>query len=68
MKNDGLLDRNGLKGEIGDAMHTLPCGAGHALRLILAAPRAFWAFVLVVLAAVLHRATDMDRRPALGCC
>ena len=67
MKNDGLLDKNWLKGEIGDAMHALLCGAGHNPRLILAALRAFLAFVLVVLAAVLYRADVIDRRPAVGC-
>ena len=36
MKSDGLLARNWLKGEIGDAMHALLCGAGHNLRMILA--------------------------------
>ena len=35
MKNDGLLGRNYLKGALGDAMHTILCGAGHNLRLIL---------------------------------
>jgi IS5 family transposase len=36
MKTDGLLDRNWLKGALGDAMHALLCGAGHNLRMILA--------------------------------
>jgi len=36
MKTDGLLDRNWLKGSLGDAMHALLCGAGHNLRMILA--------------------------------
>ena len=35
MKADGLLDRNWLKGEQGDALHALLCGAGHNLRMIL---------------------------------
>ena len=34
MKTDGLLDRNWLKGELGDALHAVMCGAGHNLRLI----------------------------------
>lgn len=68
MKNDGLLDRNWLKGEIGDAMHALLCGAGHNLRLILAALRAFLAFVLVVLGAALRGDAEPVRRPAgVGC-
>jgi len=36
MKADGLLDRNWLKGALGDAMHAILCGAGHNLRMILA--------------------------------
>jgi transposase, IS5 family len=36
MKADGLLDRNWLKGALGDAMHAVLCGAGHNLRMILA--------------------------------
>lgn len=35
MKADGKLDRNWLKGAIGDAMHAVLCGAGHNVRLIL---------------------------------
>lgn len=40
MKGDGLLARNWLKGEIGDAIHALLCGAGHNLRMVLACLRA----------------------------
>lgn len=36
MKTDGLLNRNWLKGALGDAMHALLFGAGHNLRMILA--------------------------------
>jgi IS5 family transposase len=36
MKNDGLLGKNWLRGELGDAIHAILCGAGHNLRLILA--------------------------------
>lgn len=35
LKEDGLLDRNYLKGTTGDAMNVVLCGAGHNLRLIL---------------------------------
>jgi IS5 family transposase len=35
MKADGKLDRNWLKGALGDAVHAVLCGAGHNLRLIL---------------------------------
>ena len=42
MKNDGLLGRNYLKGELGDAMHAILCGAGHNIRMILRRLRIFW--------------------------
>ncbi|HRO57950.1 MAG TPA: IS5 family transposase [Burkholderiaceae bacterium] len=46
MKTDGLLARNWLKGEIGDALHAVLCGAGHNLRMILAHLRVpFAAFI-----------------------
>jgi len=35
MKNDGRLGRNFLKGQMGDAINALLCGAGHNLRKIL---------------------------------
>ena len=38
MKNDGLLDRCFLKGQLGDALHAILCGVGHNLRLI----RNYW--------------------------
>ena len=43
MKNDGLLNRNWLKGSAGDAMHVVLCAAGQNLRLILRAIEAFFA-------------------------
>ncbi len=42
MKTDGLLDRDWLKGSLGDAMHALLCGAGHNLRMILARLRVLY--------------------------
>jgi IS5 family transposase len=39
MKSDGRLGRNSLKGALGDALHAVMCGAGHNLRMILAALR-----------------------------
>ena len=39
MKMDGRLSRNPLKGATGDALHAVMFGAGHNLRLILAALR-----------------------------
>ncbi len=42
LKNDGLLGRNYLKGELGDALHAILCAAGHNIRLILRRLRIFW--------------------------
>ena len=42
MKNDGLLQRNSLKGAEGDAINVILCGAGQNLRLILRHLRIFW--------------------------
>ncbi len=50
MKADGLLSRNWLKGEAGDALHAVMCGAGHNLRLILARLRALFLALIAVLA------------------
>jgi IS5 family transposase len=41
LKNDGLLGRNYLKGEMGDALHAILCGVGHNIRLILRRLRIF---------------------------
>jgi transposase, IS5 family len=49
MKADGKLDRNWLKGALGDAIHAVLCGAGHNLRMILRRLRFFCAFVLIAL-------------------
>jgi IS5 family transposase len=45
LKSDGLLGRNYLKGELGDALHAILCGAGHNIRLILRRLRIFWPHV-----------------------
>ena len=50
MKTDGLLGRNWLKGEIGDALHAVMCGAGHNLRMILARLKALYCAVLAWIA------------------
>lgn len=65
MKNDGLLDRNWLQGETGDAIHALLCGAGHNLRLILAALQAFLAFLLSCLLALRGAVTPAAHVPAV---
>jgi IS5 family transposase len=49
MKTDGKLDRNWLKGALGDAMHAVLCGAGHNLRMILRKLRLLCVFVLAAL-------------------
>ena len=49
MKTDGKLDRNWLKGALGDAMHAVLCGAGHNLRMILRKLRLLCVFILAVL-------------------
>ena len=46
MKSDGRLSRNFLKGQSGDAMNAILCGAGHNLRKILRTLEIFWLQVL----------------------
>lgn len=53
MKMDGRLARNPLKGQLGDAIHAVMCGAGHNLRLILAALRLYCAQFGIALKQVL---------------
>ncbi|TCK96525.1 IS5 family transposase [Paraburkholderia sp. BL9I2N2] len=57
MKMDGKLDRNWLKGALGDAMHAVLCGAGYNLRMILRKLRLLCAFVL---AALINRRIAAD--------
>lgn len=45
MKADGKLGRNWLKGQIGDAIHAVLCGAGHNIRLLLRRLRRFYAWI-----------------------
>jgi transposase, IS5 family len=42
MKTDGRLDRNPLKGALGDALHAVLCGAGHNMRLLMKRLRLLW--------------------------
>ncbi|MGU7776310.1 IS5 family transposase [Burkholderia sp. MR1-5-21] len=49
MKTDGKLDRNWLKGALGDAIHAVMCGAGHNLRMILRKLRLFYVLILAIL-------------------
>ena len=53
MKADGLLDRNWLKGALGDAMHAILCGAGHNLRMILARLRVLYIALIAQLVLLL---------------
>ncbi|KHK49128.1 hypothetical protein PI87_27115 [Ralstonia sp. A12] len=51
MKADGKLDRNSLKGAVGDAIHAVLCEAGHNLRMILRKLRLLYAWILGTLFA-----------------
>jgi IS5 family transposase len=54
MKSDGRLDRNWLKGAIGDALHAVLCGAGHNLRLIMKKLRLFYAEILLQIGSAIE--------------
>ncbi len=54
IKADGLLDRNWLKGELGDTLHAVMCGTGHNLRMILARLRALYWLLIAVQAIRIH--------------
>jgi transposase, IS5 family len=67
MKADGLLDRNWLKGALGDAMHAVLCGAGHNLRMILAHLRVpLRAFIgqLILALLLVPSASDVSAVPS----
>lgn len=51
MKSDGLLNRNFLKGSIGDKVNAVLCGIGHNLRIILKKLRLFLLRLLVLIYA-----------------
>jgi transposase, IS5 family len=55
MKSDGRLDRNPLKGALGDALHAVLCGAGHNIRLLLSLLRLFTAYLLAAILAWVDR-------------
>lgn len=68
MKADGLPDKNWLKGALGNAMHTILCGAGHNLRMIRAPLRVLHFAVLATLVLLLSITVPSDRssrRPGL---
>ncbi len=68
MKMGARLARNPLKGALGDALHAVMCGAGHSLRLILAALRLccarFGLSIQAVIAALL--AASHEHQPVCG--
>lgn len=59
LKTHGKLDRNWLKGTLGDAMHAVLCGARHNLRMILRKQRLFCALVLVALFVPVDQTTPI---------
>ncbi len=65
---DGRLARNPLKVALGDALHAVMCGAGHNLRLILAALRLYCVRVGLPMQAVIAAllAAPVENRPP--CC
>jgi transposase, IS5 family len=65
MKSDGLLDRNWLKGALGDAIHAVMCGAGHNLRMILAHLRVLLLAFIGLLATAAIALQMPSPRPAL---
>ncbi len=68
VKMDGRLGRNPLKSALGDALYAVMCGAGHNLRLILAALRLLCARIglsmQTVIAALI--AASVESQPACG--
>jgi len=58
MKAEGKLGRNWLKGQIGDAIHAVLCGAGHNIRLLLRRLRRFYAHCLAMILALLGGYND----------
>ena len=66
MKVDGRLGRNPLKGALGDALHAVMCGAGHNLRLILAALRLYCTHFDLPMQAIMAAliAAPVRHRPA----
>jgi IS5 family transposase len=62
MKSDGRLDRNPLKGALGDALHAVLCGAGHNIRLLLSLLRLFVAHLMSITLAFLRQAIGHEHR------
>ena len=66
MKMDGRLDRNPLKGALGDALHAVMCGAGHNMRMLLRKLRLLCGQFGVDLKALL-RSISMPRQSIYSC-
>lgn len=58
MKMDGRLDRNPLKGALGDALHAVLCGAGHNIRLLLKKLRLLCAEIRELILALLYQSSQ----------
>lgn len=58
MKTDGRLDRNPLKGSLGDALHAVLCGAGHNIRLLLKKLRLLCAEIRQWILTLLYQSTQ----------
>lgn len=58
LKMDGRLDRNPLKGALGDASHAVLCGAGHNIRLLLKKLRLLCAQIRKWILAFLHQSNQ----------
>lgn len=67
MKMDGRFARNPLKGALGDALHAVMCGAGHNLRLILAALRLYCARIGLSVQAVVAALIAHSRNNRAAC-
>jgi IS5 family transposase len=61
MKNDGLLDRNFLKGKDGDRINAILSGAGHNFRLLLK-----WLRLLLSLILETMWAISRERQSLIG--
>lgn len=66
MKMDGRLGRNPLKGELGDGLHAVMCGAGHNMRILLRKLHLLCAQFGVELQATL-RSVSMQSQAVHGC-
>ena len=69
MKSDGKLKRNWLKGQLGDAIHAILCGAGHNIRQLLRHLRHFLVLIWMCLLGMglMKVSRTHDIQPNLGC-